>query len=420
MDVSEQKPEPTRKRKNSSKKIIVEPVIASGLDTPPASSVEQVQVSHVQGESPVAQPVVDAKPAPFLNTVVKGKEQTAAAPGIRSLHWVLKGGGWLVNLCSTAIISILLGFSPPVTSSPILDFIERYKLTTLIILSIVVFCTLVALVVWPFLHNRLSPIDARLKAMGVVTGISMLSSVLCFSLLMITLFRPSWCPTSLCTVPKVITQPITTTQGSHDANLDVYFVSFESPAYVIPGDPQKPTYIPSSGDPRSIGAVSLNATKASTPYTISIGLHSLYTGRYSIFIDKVTLLLTKVSRVPNPLRVYPVSVLTRYSSTNPSRFVYQGQQAKQTIDDSYSSNPLPRVELRSGESDQIDATIEALTPVDMQFVIQVTYHIATEQQHVTLTLNHTFEAVFSKATKWQEYQLNLAQNNFVPLSGTGG
>lgn len=276
---------------------------------------------------------------------------------------------------------------------------------------------LVALVIWPLLHNRFRPIDARLKAMGAVTGVSMLSSMLCLSLLMMTLFRPSWCPTSLCAAPKVITQPITTTQGSHDANLDVYFVSFQSSAYVIPGDPQKPTYIPRSGDPRSIGAVLLDAPNTSTPYTIAIDLHSLYRGRYSILIDKVTLFLTKVSRVPNLLRVYPVAVLTQYSTTNPSRFVYQGQQAQQTITDSYSTSLLPRVELRSGESDQIDATIEALAPVDMQFVIQVTYHIAAEQQRFTLTLNHTFEVVFSKVSTWQKYQLNLAQNNFVPASG---
>src|SRR5206468_7509265 len=133
----------------------------------------------------------------------------------------------------------------------------------------------------------------------------------------------------------------------HDANLDVYFISFQSTTYVIPGNPQKPDYIPNSADPRSIGAMPLNAAATTAPYTIAIGLHSLYTGIYSILIDKVMLLVTNVNAVPDPLHVYPVVLLTKYSTTNPSRFVYQGQRVHQAIADTYSTSSFPRVELMS-------------------------------------------------------------------------
>ncbi len=403
---------------------VADEIAGQTSSVPPPSNVDvspsAVPVTSQQGTlstltSMDTQSVDTEKGASAASAVVNGKEKDNVSFRMRILQRVLKGGGWLVNLCSAAIVSILLGFSSPITSSPILDFIQRYKLSTLVILSIVVLLMLAVLLAWPFLQKRLQPIDARLKAMGAVTGVSMLSSTLCLSLLLITLTRPAWCPTSLCVPPQVVTKPITTTQGTHDSNLDIYFVSFESSTYVIPGDPQKPAYIPSSGDPRSISAIGLDAPKTtpSYPYTIAIGLHSLYTGRYSIFIDKVTLLLIKVSAAPDHLNVYPVRVNTTYSATNPARFVYQGQQAQQVIVDTYSPSPHPRVELRPGESDQIDAAIEARTAVDIQFVLKITYHIATEQQHFTLTLNHTFEAVFSKTFSWQKYQLNLAQNTFV-------
>jgi hypothetical protein len=337
---------------------------------------------------------------------------------MRFLERSVKVLGWLFNLSATAIVSILLGFSSPVSSIPILDFFQHYTVIVLAILCVAGISILILLLILPLMQKRLRPMDGHLKTMGAVTSVSMLISILCLFLLTVTLSRPSWCPTSLCPAPKIITEPITTTQGFHDANLDVYFISFQSTAYVIPGDPQLPDYIPSSGDPRSIGAVLLGTPPTSELYTVAIGLHSLYTGPYPILIDQVRLLLTKVNPVPNPLHVYPVILLTKYSTTNPSRFIYQGQKLNETITDTYSTNPLPRVELRSGESDQIDAIIESRVPIDMQFRIQITYHIATQTQRSMLTLPQIYEVVFSNASNWKKYQLNLDQNNFAPEPGS--
>ena len=358
------------------------------------------------------QPDLDVVASEAVKNKEKGKEDTSIR--VRILQRLLKGSSWMVNVCAAAIVSVLLGFNQPVSHIPILDFIQRNKLTVLVAVCAVVFLTLVVLLASPSLYKYLRPMDARLKAMGAVTSVSILSCMLCLSLLGITLERPAWCPTSLCPAPRVITKAITTTQGAHDANLDVYFISFQSTTYVIPGNPQKPDYIPSSGDPRSIGAMLLDAPATTAPYTIAIGLHSLSTGRYSILIDKVTLLVMNVNAVPDPLHVYPVVLLTKYSTTNPSRFVYQGQRAQQAIADTYSTSSFPRVELTSGESDQIDAAVASRFPVDMHFRIQVTYHIATQEQH-TLILPHVFEVVFSNTSNWHTYQLNLAQQNFFPV-----
>jgi hypothetical protein len=381
-------------------------------ETPAA--VQKVELSATISKE--VQPLATISQA--VKSEVKDSDKEFFSFDTRILQNSVKGLGWLFNLCAAAVVSILLGFSQPISHIPVLDFIQHHTLTTLIILCIIGIFTLVVLLILPSVQKRSRPMDARFKTMGIVTSISTLSCVLCLSLLAVTLARPSWCPSTLCPAPKVITKPITTTQGSHDANLDVYFISFQSAAYVIPGDPQVPDYIPSSNNPRSVGAVLLDTSKISSPYTVAVGLHSLYVGPYAIFIDQVRLLVTKVNLVPNPLHVYPVVLLTTYSTTNPSRFVYLGQQANQTIPDTYSASPIPRVELRSGESDQIDAAIESPLPVDMHFRIQVIYHIASQGQRSILTLPQVFEVVFSTASNWQKYQLNLDQSNFVPISGS--
>lgn len=380
----------------------------TGLSTthPPLREPIQEVPTTLQREALSAVPLTGKQPI-TVDNMDKREEEGKFTPQI-----LQHGFGWFVQFCATAILSLLLGFNQPVTHVPILDFIVGRKLTVLAILCVVVLLTAAWLLVSPALYKRLRPMEARLKTMSSVTVVSLLSSMLCLSLLGITLGRPSWCPASLCSPPKVITRPITTTQGSHDTNLDVYFIGFQSAAYVIPDNPAKPDYIPDSSNPRSIGAVQLNAGATSVPYAIAIGLHSLYTGRYSIFIDKVTLLVTKVNALPSPLQVYPVVLPTGYSTTNPARFVYQGQQVHQTIPDTYSTSPSPRVVLTSGEPDQIDAAVESLIPVDMYFRLQVTYHIATQGQH-TLILPQTFEVVFSNASNWHKYQLNPVQQNFV-------
>lgn len=387
------------------------------LTTPQSDVGERTQVDPKTPQSEIAptiKPQLEKEDNEPAKSAEKGKEDLSIGKHIVHI-WqsllkekMLKGASWTIQLCAGAILLSLLGFNQ-LPNIPILVFIDYHKLVVLIAVCIAVFLTLILL----SLDILMRPVDVRLKAMGAVTGVSILSCLLCFSLLGMTLSRPSWCPASLCPAPKVITKPITTTHGSHDANLDVYFISFQSTAYVIPGNPQKPTYVPNSGDPRSIGAILLKAGTTPAPYTLAIGLHSLYTGRYSLLIDKVTLLVTNVNAVPDTLQVYPDTLLTAYSTTNPARFVYQDQQAHQTIPDTYSPSLLPRVELASGESDQIDAAVESRVPIDIHFRIQVTYHIATEEQH-SLILPQVFEVVFSNSANWHPYQLNLTRQNFAP------
>ncbi|WP_126601604.1 hypothetical protein [Dictyobacter aurantiacus] len=356
-------------------------------------------------------------PHPVIEAHKAEKDVIHGQGGISIREHVLRnlsrGLGWFINAFATAILSVLLGFAPPVSDVPLLDFIKSHKLTVLVILCVVVFLTMVALLAF---YERFQPMDALRKAMGTVTIVSMLSCGLCLSLLWVTLARPSWCLTSLsslCPASKTIVKPLTSTRGSHDTNLDAYFISFQSATYAIAGNPLKPDYIPSSGNPRSIGVVPLDTKAPSTPYTIAVGVHSLSTGGYSVVIDKVALLVTRVNVVPDPLNVYAAGLFTTYTSTNPSRFVYRGQHVSQMIPDTYSNSPLPRVILGAGESDQIDAAFESSVPVDIQFRIQVTYHILTHEDAHSLTLPQVFEVVFSNVSTWRTYQLNLANQNFV-------
>jgi hypothetical protein len=424
MDVFKQRPEPSNKHEQTEPQILASehPV----QNTPQESSGDPTQTAP-QSPQPVLSsisPTVQTEPvtnkAAQSARKSKGSDSKAGAFSRNNvLHFMTKGANWLLSLVCTGIVSILLGFNQPVTDIPVLDFIEHNKLTSLVILCICVFVALLGLVLLHFFDRRFSPLDARFRTMGLVTAVSTLSFLLCFSLLLITLLHPSWCPSSLCQPPTVIAKVVTTTQGAHDNNLDVFFIGFQSTSYVIPGDPQKPDFIPDGRNYHSIGAVLLGVPQSSSSYTIAIGLHSLNQGRFNILIDKVVLLVRKVSPVPIPLGVYSPVSLETFSATNQSRFVYRGQQAQQIIPDTFSNIPLPRVELATGESDQIDAAIESRLPVDMQFQVQVTYHIATEQQRFTLTVPQIFEAIFSKASNWHKYQLDLSKNTFVPAPAGG-
>src|SRR5258708_1247463 len=176
-------------------------------------------------------------------------------------------------------------------------------------------------------------------------------------------------------------------------------------------DPQRPIYIPDSKDRGSISAVLLNRDPSPHPYRIAVGLHSLHQGKYSILIDKVMLVIKQVVPVPHPLRVYIKNLLVTYQ-TNPYLFVYDGQVPRQDIRDIYTTVPYPRVQLLSGESDQLNIEINSHVAANIHFQLHITYHIANEAKDYTLIVPQTFEVVFSKLPNWYEYQFQ--QGHFIP------
>src|SRR5207247_9283330 len=129
---------------------------------------------------------------------------------------------------------------------------------------------------------------------------------------------------------------------------------------------------------------------------VLVEVDSLCQGKDSILSDHVVVLIKKVPPGPNPLRVLNKGPSLNYAA-NPYQAIYYGQRPGQALPAKYLPVPYAGVQLTSGESDQLDVQMTSQVPADIQFQMQVKYHIAgiLPPKEYTLTLPTVFEGVFS-------------------------
>ncbi len=349
---------------------------------------------------PSTVPSTDMQPpvASKDNTSIRLRFRERLLIRLRFRERLFKGSAWTVNVLATAILSILLGFNQPASDIPIVDIIVHYKLTVLVVLCVVIFLTLVVLLAFRSLDKHLRPMNAGLKAMGAVTSVSIVSCMLCLSLLGITLYRPSWCPSWLCLAP----QPLIASGGVHDSNLQVTFQTLQSSIKMIPGDPSIYTLsnLPMANDTQLIN------TSQVLPYRVVLKIHSLQQGHFGLVIDQVTLLVNRQAQlIPHPLRVWIAHNVLPYNN-NLFRVIYRGQATNTPLPALYITQPLAHVSLLPGETDELSLEVRSAVVADLHFQVQVTYHVIVGQLafHI-LTLPNVFEIIFSDSSNWRPYQV---------------
>lgn len=331
-----------------------------------------------------------------------------------------RGRGYLVKqlvLILPSIVLVLFGFKELPRSVPLFTFIEHHPIGSPIIGGVLLLITLTTLLIsfGPEPQNTSKTPNQKKewysRLLMLATATSTTCCIFSTTLLVVVLARPSWCPTPLCPPLQTVTKIMTNPQGVHDANLEIYFLTFQSASYAIPGNSiENPPYLPDDKNPRSIGTVRIDS-QLSSVYRVVLEAHSLYQGKYSILIDQVTVVIKKVPPGPRPLDVWTKGSLLNYAA-NPYQVVYDGQESGQVLPATYLPVPYARVQLTSGESDQLDVQVRSHVVADIQFQMQVTYRIATESRKYTLTLPTVFEVVFSDAENWHLYALQ--GGSFVP------
>ena len=364
--------------------------------------------SAVSSEGSTASPTIPSDSEDKGKTSFYGRVYSLSKRGRRYLVTQL-------GVILPSIILMLLGFKELPKSIPLLTIVKQYPVGSPIVGGILLLVALIALFI------SFGPEPKEPKASGnapkqsndwrswrwiIATAMSTTSFIVSSSLLAVVLIRPSWCPASLC--PQ-ITNPL----GVHDANLDMYFLTFQSSAIVIPGDPARASVTDVSNEKSShtVNAVLLKNHAPSSIYRIVLVVRSLYQGQFNILIDKVALIVYDRPITPrlnvwvrNPNEHFDVS---RYG------IVYHGEGNGAVLLATYQQSPNGFTQLAANEADQLDVQIKSYIPVDLKFKIQVTYHIATEQKTYSLQLPEIFEVVFSDLSNWHQYQLQ--GNHFVAV-----
>jgi hypothetical protein len=322
---------------------------------------------------------------------------------------VLKRGGgllaWLVNIVTVGIIYVLIGLNPSphsLESIPIIYFVLQHPIPSLIVACSVVLLTLIGLLLFLSLTSNTNPqlLLRHPHPWSLVTATSTMCFLLSLTLLIIVLFRPPWCPTSLCPAPQRIL--ITHPEGIHDENLDVYPIAVQSTSYVIFGDPAHYTL---NNLPISTGALHPDGTNSTFQYHLIIGLNSLQQGRFGMIIKEVDLGVQKVDPIPHPLNVWNDSLLVHYDNENHYRVIYFGQEAGAVMPAEYLRFQNGFVHLKPRESDQIDIHIISRLEANLYFSVQVIYSIDNESQPHVLKLPRVFQVIFAKVSDWHLYHL---------------
>jgi len=122
-------------------------------------------------------------------------------------------------------------------------------------------------------------------------------------------------------------------------------------------------------------------------------------------IEKVELVVQRVSPIPSPLKVWTNPSLINYENNNQYRAVYAGQEAGAILPTDYHRFRNGFVHLNPRETDQIDIHIVSRVEADMRFSVQVIYRVDNESQWHILSLPCLFEVVFADASDWRLYHL---------------
>jgi hypothetical protein len=311
----------------------------------------------------------------------------------------------LTSLILTSIMSVVLGFgswAPP----SFVDFVKLHTSISLLIGSIVVFISLLAL----FFSRGPAPEYDQPSAneetrryrrvVWYATGISSSSLLLSFVLVGMVILRPVWCPVLLCPAPQLIINP----QGVHDSNLEVYSQAVQSPSYFFAGSSEQYTL---NNLPMDASALRID-TPLQKPYRVVLGVHSLQQGRFGLIIEQVVLVVKQVTLVPSPMHVWIQSETRDYHS-NLYQVRYEGQDAGAQLLAIYTpSNGLidGRVQLIPGESDELDIQVTSRVVADLHFQVQVNYRVINESKEQTILLPKIFEIIFSNASNWHPYYIH--------------
>jgi hypothetical protein len=303
-----------------------------------------------------------------------------------------------------AVALVLLGAQLPIGSSPLLDLIHRYPLPTLVVTGLLTLATLSSVVLLRANARAGAPVPEELAAstrtgwrgprQAIALATSSVSALTLFALLAVTLARPPWCPTALCPPPQILTR------GVHDANLEVYLTAIESALFEIPGDPQHYTL---ANLPREISAQRIDRPNQS-PYRVVVGIHSLQQGRFGLIIEQVAAVIDTTPVTPNPLNIWNAGPGVEYTST-PFQATYRGEPAGASLIAHDVPYPEAQIQLRPGESDEIDLEMLSTMLADIQFHVEVTYKVTNESARHTVALPQRFEAVFSNTSNWHLYTL---------------
>jgi TIR domain len=305
---------------------------------------------------------------------------------------------WLAtSLCA---ISILLSFNFLPQNVPPISFLKQHLFVMLILGLVLMLITFTSLIILYFSQrkesDKASIPNLRRYNQYIVTisTTSIISFLLCSTLLVAAFFQLPWCLATLCPPSQILTKV-------QDANLEMYFLALQSTSFVIPRDPVNYSR---NELPENIGAVRIDKQAPSSLYRVVIGVHSLEKGVYSILIEQVTLVIEQVIPMPRPLNVWLKGSPVVYQA-NPYQASYDRENAGGTLSAVYTPVPYAHVQLAPDEADQLDIQVTSHVLVDFRFHIQLTYRLSQQSVLHTLTLPDTFEVVFSDTSNWNEYYL---------------
>lgn len=324
----------------------------------------------------------------------------------------LRGLLAICGIVFAGLISILLGFNGFIGDSPLVDFVHHHPTAAMIAVAILMLMTVVAFLMSRESGSANAPsiLEAfrQTRRLFIATSVATMSTLLFTLLLGLVLVRPTWCPTALCAPrPTIKTNP----EGVHDSNMEMYLIAYQSAYYVIPGDPGG--YDLRDLPNQRIGAALLNssATATNSACDVFIGVHSLRASGYDILIQQVYLLVEDVPILPTPLNVWHVDTSQIFHGQL-YKVEYRGESPESELRAQYSAAPAGFVQLAPDEADQMDIRLSANVPADVQFRIEILYHIANETQVHSLILSQSFEVAFSNSSNWHPYRLKNGQ--FTP------
>lgn len=369
------------------------------------TSVSQVSASKA-GTTPASAYKTNAISTSQINTNAASTTTTSVSKAnasfylqVRSLAklWVKFLSGLFGTLMTTVIFG-LFGLNSLPQTVPLVDLSRRYPLQAFVIGGAFTAIFIAALILSARPED---PNNSRRtwhpSPWLFSAAISTISLSLFLALLGTVLIRPSWCPSAICP-PR---EPITNPNGIHDSNLEVYVITTQSTAFVIPGDPVQYS---ESNLPESIGAARIDEKASPFVYRVVLGVHSLQQGRFGIVLEQVDLVIKQVPPMPRPLNMWVKGQPVTFN-TNLYQVVYQGQLAGHTLPAVYLPSPFGGVELAPGEADQLNLQVSSRMLADLHFQVQITYRVTNESQRHSLTLPFNFEVVFSDASNWHMYRL---------------
>lgn len=247
------------------------------------------------------------------------------------------------------------------------------------------------------------PLPALALAVVAVTS----GYLLFFGFVGVALAKPGWCPDWLCASRTVA-------NSTYDDHLELYWQTFQSPSYVIPGNPVAATarsVTTAQTQASGIGALREDQSPPDT-YRVVIGAQNRQGTGYPIRIEQVTLVVVAVPPSPQPLNVTAPTAGLRSYASNPYLAIYSGQRAGAQLPATYTLVPGGHVELAPNESDALDIQLTSKVPAEVQYRVQVTYRSANESQLHTLTLRQVFTVVFADGANWHPW--TLQEGRLVP------